>query len=424
MSISLVSPAINLERTVFPGSMDKLQSLLVRCSLTNLFIVALMGVVLRAFPFLSSFSLDYKNMLHGHSHFAFGGWVMPALFGLILKNFPQLEQRVAFRHWRTIALLILLSAYGMLVTFPLMGYKLLSVFFSTLSIAASFYLAFVIWKALPALKPSASLKFLNAGLFYMVFSSIGPLATGPLIAMGKTGTPLYFDVIYFYLHFQYNGWFLFALLALFYQYIEKKGINTNGKKVFLLLNLSCIPTYFLSVLWHQPSIVFNIIGGLAALIQCFALVYLIKDARLMKLGNRLVKFLLSLSLASIVAKIILQFFSAWPSLAAMAYQQRNFVIAYLHLVLLGGISLFIIAWNFRSYFVATTRLVRAGIIIFIAAFVCTEFLLIALPLSSILNFHLPHYSLLMLFFSMLLPIGIGLFGWSFISGRNVFSTAV
>ena len=88
MSISLVSPAINLERTVFPGSMDKLQSLLIRCSLINLFIVALMGVVLRAFPFLSSFPLDYKNMLHGHSHFAFGGWVMPALFGLILKNFP------------------------------------------------------------------------------------------------------------------------------------------------------------------------------------------------------------------------------------------------------------------------------------------------------------------------------------------------
>src|SRR5215212_4622391 len=246
--------AVTEKRVVQPiaiGNIAHLQSLLIGCSLVNLFIVALIGVLLRSFPFLAAFPLEYKNILHGHSHFAFGGWVMPAILGLLLKNFPALEKNIAYRHWRAITFLLLFSAYGMLITFPLQGYKAFSIFFSTLSIVSGFYLALIIWKA--SLTNSLATKFLKAGSIYMVLSSLGPLATGPLIAMDRSGTPIYFDAIYFYLHFQYNGWFVFAVLAFIYQYLESKGIETKGQKVFWLLNISCVPTYFLSVLWHQPS---------------------------------------------------------------------------------------------------------------------------------------------------------------------------
>ena len=421
MNISLAWPFIKFQQPVFKGNIETIASSLIRFSMLNFVIVALMGVVLRAFPFFDSFAPGYKNILHGHSHFAFGGWVMPALFGLLLKNFPHFQRESLNAHWRNISILLLFSAYGMLITFPLMGYKLVSVFFSTLSIAAGFYFAFISFKALAGLPPSASIKFVKAGLFYMLLASIGPVATGPLIAMGKSGTPLYFDVIYFYLHFQYNGWFLFAILALFYQYLEQNKIKTNGTKVFWLLNIACVPTYFLSMLWHQPAIVFNIIGGAGALVQCFALVYLIKDLRLINLKDKVIKALIHISFVSIAVKIILQFLSAWPLIAALAFQQRNFVIAYLHLVLLGSISSFLIAWIFRSYSILISGPVRTGVALFIIAFVCTELLLVAWPLSWLFHVSFTNYALSMLLLSSLLPVGIGLFTWRFIREQRLSS---
>src|SRR5690349_15694061 len=124
MQIELKLPAIQCQQVANTG---KLQNLLLRLSLVNLFIVSLLGVLLRSFPFLNRFPLDYKNLLHGHSHFAFGGWVMPAMLCLILRCFPDLAKAINYKHWKNIALLFLFSAYGMLVAFPLQGYKAVSI---------------------------------------------------------------------------------------------------------------------------------------------------------------------------------------------------------------------------------------------------------------------------------------------------------
>jgi hypothetical protein len=412
MSVSLVGTVPKF-RLSMPRRTEKLQQYLICASFINLLIVALMGVLLRSFPFLPSFPLTYKNILHGHSHFAFGGWLMPVLLGLMLKNFPQLQQRVSYHHWRNIFIILLTSAYGMLLAFPLQGYKAVSIFFSTLSILGSFYMAVVIWKALKGQTNSVAAQFLKAGVFYMVLSSLGPFATAPLIAMEKSGTSIYYDAVYFYLHFQYNGWFLFAVLAFIYQYLERKGKDTNGKKGFWLLNLSCIPTYFLSVLWHQPPVIFNIIGGTAALLQCCALIFLLRDVRLMALKNKLVKLLVHVSIASLALKMVLQFLSAWPLVADLAYLYKNFVIAYLHLVLLGCISLFLIGWSIRSFAVAVTYTLKTGIAFFLIGFVSIEVLLIAFPLSGMLHYSIPHYNLLLLAFSILLPVSVAMLARSF-----------
>ena len=388
-----------------------LQTLLFKTALINLFIVSILGVLLRSINFLSFFPLSYKNLLHGHSHFAFGGWVMPAILALLLKCFPEIEKAVAYKHWRNISFMLLFSAYGMLVAFPLQGYKVLSISFSTLSVLGGFYLATVIWRAIKKLHSSVSLKFLAAGLFYLVLSSIGPFATGPLIAMGKTGTPIYFDVIYFYLHFQYNGWFLFVVLAFLYQYLEQKRKKTNGCKVFWLMNMACAPSYFLSILWHQPSLVFNIIGGLAAFLQCIAVFFLMLDIHPVSFENKFIKTLIHFSLGSLVVKALLQLFSALPLVARLAYEQRNFVIAYLHLVLLGFISLFLIGWLIKHYAVTITAKLKTGMFLFLVAFICSEILLVIWPVSNIKGFSFPEYSVSLLLASLFLPIGIALFSW-------------
>src|SRR5688572_15239857 len=101
---------------------DHLAATLVRWSLFNLVLVVLLGVLLRAAPLLQHFLFVYKNLLHGHSHFAFGGWVMPLVLALLLRTFPYLAQAVAYRHWRNISVTVLVADFGMLVSFPVQGY--------------------------------------------------------------------------------------------------------------------------------------------------------------------------------------------------------------------------------------------------------------------------------------------------------------
>jgi hypothetical protein len=394
------------------GAKDRLQQGLLTISFFNLVVVSLLGILLRSFPFLSSFPLEYKNILHGHSHFAFGGWVMPVLLSLVMKSFPFLKESIAYRHWRNIAVLVLLSAYGMLASFPIQGYGPVSILFSTVSILATVYLATMIWKVAAAMKQTASIKFFKWGLLYACLSAIGPFATGPLIVMGKGGSPLYFDAIYFYLHFQYNGFFTFTVLALLYRLIEQQGYKGFGQKVFHLFNAACLPAYALSALWNEPSVVFNFVGGAGAVLQLAGLLYLLKDVAATKLPKR--SLLLRLSLSAFVLKNVLQFLSAFPSIALMAYHNRNFVIAYLHLVLLGFVSLFVFGLAVKA-----NRYSRTGIRLFLFSFVTTEVLLVLNASSGMLHVDMPYYVQMLWFFSSFFPVGIALMIWGLNRDRNL-----
>lgn len=391
------------------SNFKQLEARLLQFAFANLLIVSLLGVVLRAYPFTSSILFEYKNLLHGHSHFAFGGWVMPVLLALIIKAFPELHEKISFRHWRNISFLLLFSAYGMLVFFPLQGYKAGSIIFSTLSVLAGYYLAFVCWKALKKIEnKTIAHSYLKWGLVFLVVSAIGPFATGPLIAMNYQGKPIYYNAIYFYLHFQYNGWFQFAVLAFLYKFFTPAGGWRYSKIVFWLFTIACLPAYALSVLWTQPSIVFNIIGGTAAFMQLLACFFLWKDLRRLDIHNRLTKWMLLLVFSFFLLKNFLQFFSAFQFVADMAYQYRNFVIAYLHLVLLGVISLFAILLVIKQYKLPVTGLMKMGVAIFIFSFITTEFMLVLSAFGGMMQFVIPHFSFWLLAASCFFPAGLAL----------------
>ena len=375
-----------------------LERRLLATSLVNLFLTACLGVLLRSYPFIEGLPFTYKNVLHGHSHFAFGGWIMPACLLLLMKFFPEIRNSIAYRHWKNIALLLLFSAYGMLLSFPFQGYKPFSIFFSTLSVAASYYLLFVTW---PLLKGrTASQRFLKAGLLYLAVSVIGPFATGPLIAMGKQGSPVYYNAVYFYLHFQINGWFTFFVLALLYRWMELRGLRNTNPKSFKPFHFACMPAYLLSVLWNSPGLLFNIVGATAALLQLLALLYLLSDLKRFEQPA-----LLKLALAAFVLKLVLQLGSAVPFIAQMGYEHRNLIIAYLHLTLLGSITLFL--FHFLSEgFALGGRSMRAGLVLFLFSLVSTELLLLLYALGGMFGFAFPGYNQMMLAFSLLFPAGI------------------
>ena len=349
---------------------------------------------------MDHFPLAFKNVLHAHSHFAFGGWLMPVLVLLITRKFPSVKTQTGYRHWRNIMVILLASSYGMLASFPFMGYKPLSIIFSTLSVAGCFYLVFMVYKSLPGKNLTVSERFLKAGLFFLALSAIGPFATGPLIAMGLQGSALYFNSIYFYLHFQINGFFVFAILAFMYKSLERRRPVPYGGKSFLFFSLSVIPNYFLSVLWNQPSIIFNIIGGAAALLQLAGLFFLLKDLRVQM---KIVKLssLLKVIMAAFILKNILQVFSAIPLVAGMAYQYKNYIIAYLHLILLGFVSLFVFTETLSNSLSS-----KRGMKIFLVAFITTEVLLVAQATGSLFMLPLPYFNELIWFFSLLFPVAI------------------
>src|SRR5690606_15371941 len=191
-----------------------------KIAVLNLLVVALLGLFLRWQVVQPTEGINFKNFLHAHSHVALLGWLFSAFFLAFLPTYlPEDLSRKKSYSW--LFWLAQASVLGMLISFPIQGYALFSITFSTLHILFSYVF---IYRFLKDCKQSEvvknqhqfSFKFIKAALFFLALSSLGPWAMGPIMASGNSFTQLYYNAIYFYLHFQYNGWFTFAVLGLFF----------------------------------------------------------------------------------------------------------------------------------------------------------------------------------------------------------------
>ena len=94
----------------------------IKICLFNLLIVATIGVLLRYKIAFSLPFIDQKHLLHGHSHFAFAGWITQALMVLLVAYLAKQQGENIFKKYRFILNANLFTAFGMLVTFPFQGY--------------------------------------------------------------------------------------------------------------------------------------------------------------------------------------------------------------------------------------------------------------------------------------------------------------
>lgn len=306
-------------------------------------IAAILGVGLRSFPVVK-IPANYKFMVHAHSHIALLGWVYVALTVILYHCFAQKDSsgnRYQLIFWCTQGTLV-----GMLLSFPFQGYALFSIIFSTLFLFCSyFFFGFFINNIKPELKNSNSLKCLKAALWYMVLSSLGPWALGAIMSTWGAGSVWYRLAIYFYLHFQYNGWMVMALLGLFLFVLEQRGVAIGQQKfspIFWAMNLGIVLTFFLSTLWTDPSPYFYVMGGLGALAQLVAFGLLLRMvlksvpvATFSKLQYSLLKMLGLL----LFIKMAMQLLTSLPYFAKLAHTYLDFTIGYLHLTFLGVVSM-------------------------------------------------------------------------------------
>ncbi|MDT8418146.1 MAG: hypothetical protein RQ864_10075 [Lutibacter sp.] len=362
------------------------------------------------FAFPAKF-LSYQNLLQSHSHVAFLGWGYIVVIGAIMYYFVSdfKKQNNVYK----ITLVILLVAITlMLISFPLGGYKVFSIVLLAVFGLTSYVLSFRILKDLQGNNTSA--KLIRYGIYYYLLSSLATWFLAYVIVnQGKSA--LYYNTVYFYLHFLYNGFFVFALFGLLFKIFENQQIVISEKlkqHFFIYLNIACIPAYALSVLWSTDVLLFNFVGFVASVLQFISLVFLIKIMRhafLQINWHFISKLLLKFALFSYSLKIISQILSSFPYFVEKSLALKPFfIIGYLHLFTLGFLSvlLFLIMDQLGKLNLHKPTS-KVGIILFLAGVFITELLLFLQGFLFLFQFDaIKNYPLILLIFSFLMMVGL------------------
>lgn len=349
------------------------------CCFFNFLVASIMGLLMRFVYLFPIGKINYSFLLHAHSHVAMLGWTYLMLYVLIVHFFIPKEksQKPIYTQlfWATE-----LSVIGMMISFPIQGYALFSIVFSTLHILLSYIFCWLVWK--DCLKDRAiETRFLLAAVLFMLFSTFGIWCLGPAIKMLGKQSSFYQIAIQFFLHFQFNGWFLFAVLALFLKQFKQKIEKNSFKNFLILLIMSTFLTVAFPISWYFENDFLKGINTLGVLLQLFAFIYFYKmlkpqiasfKARL----NSIAKIVYGLALCSLLLKISIQLLVLLPELAESAHQVRNFIIGFIHLTTLGIITGFLFGILIQNKLLSNQfYFFRLGIKCFILGYITTEVLL-------------------------------------------------
>ena len=354
-------------------------------------LTALSGVWMRFFFIKQNELIPYTHVLHGHSHLAMLGWAFIGAFIVFLLLFwRKIEQKK-----QAIFILFSLSiaSLAMFIAFLYQGYDVLSIIFATLHIFIEYWAAVFMYKILKKETdiPKSGNLFINSSLLTLIISSIGPYLLGYTSATGLKDTYYFDTAMYFYLHFQYNGWLTLFLIGLFIIIVHKKMIPIEGsllKLGFWFYFLSLFPGYFLSILWIDLGSFIPILASIGSIGQWLGILFILIAFK--KVWGDLGLYFSKLTMNCLWITFILLFIKSTaeiglisPALADLVYETRSIVIGYLHLTLLGFVSIFIITQYFMMNLMdSKAKISTIGFIIFIIGFALNELLLFSQGLSE------------------------------------------
>ncbi|MFH6772851.1 hypothetical protein [Gaetbulibacter aestuarii] len=386
--------------------------------LCNFLFAALLGLTLR-YTHINALPINYRYLTHAHSHVAMLGWVYLMLYSLIVHYFIP-EKKPVFNRlfWVTE-----IAVVGMLLSFPFQGYAAVSITFSTLHILCSYYFAFLVWKH-HKIKNKPSRVLLKAAIIFMLISTLGVWCLGPAVTMAGQASAFYQIAIQFFLHFQFNGWFVFAVIALFFNRLaicDSKEFHW----FFKLFIAATILTMALPVYWFAPHILLLWINGIGVVLQFLVIFFFFKIIRSyewLDLINRskLNKILYQFAVFCFTLKIVFQSVSLIPAISKELYSYHNFVIGFIHLIMLGAVTGFLFSFIIESGLVRFNKILQFAIYIFLLGFVLTEMTLLVQGSRFYFNQGLlPGYFTLLFVFSIFLTLGIFLLLINIISTKNL-----
>ena len=345
-------------------------------ALFNLCIASIIGCVLRSIYIVEIPHVNFKPLLHAHSHVAMLGWIFMALMVFLLEDADRADKR---KGHRLLLLIVQVAVVGMLVSFPVQSYGPVSIAFTTLHMLISYVLAVFAWKGTRHWVPGGSRRLVRIAIWMMVLSTVGVWSIGPLLASGLFGTEWYYWSIQFFLHFQFNGWFWFAALALWSRWAETHGADEPLDPFTIRLWLvSAVLTFALAIAWserHWYIVAINSVGVLMQLWAGWRTANSIRrvQANLFDKAPLWAWRCVTYALIGMALKVLMQAAVSVPQMADMALTIRNYVIGFIHLNMLGAISMMLFAMALlRGWFVSTDRLVRIGLSLFTSGVLLSE----------------------------------------------------
>ena len=385
------------------------RSFWLKFSVFNFLIVALLGVTMRYKILYSMPFLDQKHLQEAHSHFAFYGWITNVIYVLILNYMHKINAQIDLKKYEKLIVVNLIASFTMLGAFLYGGYFWASIAGSTVALLCSFVFFFFFLRDAKKIQDSSKLWFL-AGLFFAVISSVGVFNLGYMM-MSKTATQdLYLASEYYYLHFQYNGFFIFSCIGFLLFSMKQTGSGISEKQnklIFWLLFIGCVIGYGLSVLWMKMPVSIFAVIVVATIMQTIGAVLLfvfIKKnwTNLVLKWSSMHRFVLLYAGFAFAVKIALQLGSTIPALNQFAFGFRNVVIAYLHLVLLMCIATFLVNQILATHYFTITNKLLMGFKLLLLGIFLNELILGLMGVFSIKYISIPFANEMLLGVSVLM----------------------
>ena len=385
------------------------RSFWLKFSVFNFLIVALLGVTMRYKILYSMPFLDQKHLQEAHSHFAFYGWITNVIYVLILNYMHKINAQIDLKKYEKLIVVNLIASFTMLGAFLYGGYFWASIAGSTVALLCSFVFFFFFVRDAKKIQDFSKFWFL-AGLFFAVISSVGVFNLGYMM-MSKTATQdLYLASEYYYLHFQYNGFFIFSCIGFLLFSMKQAGSGISEKQnklIFWLLFVGCVIGYGLSVLWMKMPVSIFAVIVVATIMQTIGAVLLfvfIKKnwTNLVLKWSSMHRFVLLYAGFAFAVKIALQLGSTIPALNQFAFGFRNVVIAYLHLVLLMCIATFLINQILATHYFTITNKLLMGFKLLLLGIFLNELILGLMGVFSIKYISIPFANEMLLGVSVLM----------------------
>ena len=387
-------------------------------------ITILLGLSLRV-SYIADVFFNIRHVTHSHSHIGLLGWIYTILSSLICQYFLRETDR---KPYFILFLCTQFCILGMLFSFPFGGYFLYSIIFSSLFIICTYwfsifflkrskkynFIRFSISKSVDTEhdKP-LSLKFVHWGIYFLILSSIGIWLLPVAIVKAGKGSDWYNSALYFFLHFQYNGWFLAVLFGLLVGEIEHKSLLNSKRLKGALYNfiIGTIGSVTLSWVGFFNEPILYIIGNISGFLLLASIFELYRAY--MQLEKP--AFLMQMFLLLCMLKTIFMFLGSFPWIAEVVLPNREFVISYLHFTFLGVIGFGVLHFLEKNLHI---HFPYWSLSLYTTAFVGSEILIAYKGIAILCELFVPdNYYLLLIVFSSLFFIAVGY--WCYIIFRKV-----
>lgn len=344
-------------------------------------IIIFLGIVMRfSFAFNVVLPTPIEFTRHAHSHTAFWGWAGPAFFGFILAIL--IDETKRSRVYENILFWgIQLVSFCALLSFILSGYSKLSIVFSTLMVFFWLGFSFYLLKFGKKIKHSSSLLvyIVRLAVLMLVVSTFPTFFIPISVLTGFGGEVVKSIAIHFFLDSYSEGW-LYVMSFVLLLFLKKEEPNlelTKFSKILLLLSFPIL------ILVSLRSSVFLFPKSISVLIFTASLLWgILQIIVVSRLIHKELNYTFLFVSILILFKAILDIIVGLPFFTLFV-QSKMFVLLYLHVKLLGIMSVSILIFVVNAYFSNDNRILYSKRI-FLSGVAITLMAMLVIAMASIL----------------------------------------